>query len=100
VKLKFVLAELIRYSFEHMRMYENGTSTTVALRSLAIDMLAYQIACFIANNTKEGDDGVDAPQQLVPTLHKLYGQHPDLSVEGWIDGLINEYGGFLIKDQS
>lgn len=94
-KLKIILADLIRYSFEHMRMYENGTSTTASLRALAIDMLAYQIACFIANNTREGDEGVDS-QQLVERLHMLYGNCPDLTIEGWIDWLVNEYGGEII----
>jgi hypothetical protein len=92
MNLKITLVELIRYSFEHMRMYENGSATTAALRTLSLDMLAHQIACFIAQNTIEGDDGVDS-QQLVPKLHMLYGNHPDLTIEGWIDWLIKEYGG-------
>lgn len=92
MNLKVTLTELIRYSFEHMRMCENGFSTTTVLRSLDIDMLAYQIACFISNNTKEGDIGVDS-QQLVPELHMLYGNHRDLKIESWIDYLINLYGG-------
>ena len=95
MNLKITLVELIRYSFEHMRMYENGFSTAAALRRLALDMLAHQIACFIAQNTKEGDDGVDS-QQLVPELHMLYGNHQDLKIESWIDYLIKLYGGEIV----
>jgi hypothetical protein len=95
MNLKTTLIELIRYSFEHMRMYENNFSTATILRSLSLDMLAHQIGCFLAQNTKSADPCID-PQELVPKLHMLYGYHPDLTIEGWINWLIKEHGGEIV----
>jgi hypothetical protein len=88
--LKTTLLELCRYSFEHMRLYDFGSATATALRCVAIDMLAHQIACFLANNTVEGNNRVDTGV-LAPGLERAYtGQ---MELEDFVDFLIRECGG-------
>lgn len=94
--LKQKLVDLIRYSFEYMRMFDNGTSTTEAIRCCVMDMLAWQISCFIANGTVEGNDGCDHGDEISP-LNMLYHRHPDLTIEDYVENLIKRYGGDMSR---
>jgi hypothetical protein len=75
-------------------MYDSGSTTTMALRSIAIDMLAYQIACFLANNTNDGKGEINT-KGLASELERAYNKKSmnfgDL--EGFVDFLMKEYGG-------
>lgn len=98
MKLKSVITELCRYSFEHMRTYASGSTTTNTMRWFAMDLLAYQIACFISNNTVEGDNGVES-QSLLQELEDAYNNLIDLEKD-FVEPLIKLYGGELTNDKS
>lgn len=88
MKLKQFIALACHYAQDYC-YFDN---TTTADRSYLLESVSYQVACFLAQNTKLGGDGVDWDVVL-----KDLAEAPIKSVKQWeeiIEGKANELGGW------
>lgn len=92
MKLVTMLAKSCNYAQEHI---DDGDAwdTSAGAREYLLQCVSYQMACFLAQNTVDGNDGVD--WDIVITE---LSEHPKKTEKQWekiLNDKAKEYGGWV-----